>query len=93
MKRKKLARILNDFYDEKLKFLKDYNLHLNFQKMYKSADEDTIEFMYNICNMTKRDMLRWRTRLAEKGFELTPNEIEQYILIAAIVMSLIEPDL
>ena len=55
--------------------------------------EDTIEFMYNICNMTKIDMLIWRNRLAEKGFELTPNEIEQYILIAAIVMSLIEPDI
>ena len=60
--------------------------------MYKIADEATVEFMYNICNMTKKDMLRWRTRLAEKGFELTPNEIEQYILIAALVMHLVEPD-
>ena len=93
MKRKKLARILNDFYDDALPTDHAWDTYLNFLKMYKSADEDTIEFMYGICNMTKNDMLRWRTRLAEKGFELTPNEIEQYILIAAIVMSLVEPDI
>jgi hypothetical protein len=92
MKRKKLARILNDFYEDALPTDHAWDTYLNFLKMYKSADEDTVEFMYNICNMTKKDMLRWRTRLAEKGFELTPNEIEQYILIAALVMHLVEPD-
>jgi hypothetical protein len=93
MKRKKLARILNDFYEDALPTDHAWDTYLNFLDLYKSGDEDTVEFMYDICSMSHKEMLRWRTRLAEKGFELTPNEIEQYILIAAIVMSLVKPDM
>ena len=37
--------------------------------------------------MNKRDKLRWRTRLAELGFELTPNEVDQYLLILTLVLT------
>ena len=60
MKRKKLSKILNDFYT------------------------DTISI---------EEMLGWRNELAERGFELTPNEVEQYILIIALVLHVTKPDI
>lgn len=93
MKRKKLSRILEDFYTDTICIDVAWGIYLNFLKLYKCADEDTIEYMYKLSIMTQKEILGWRNELAERGFELTPNEADQYILIVALVLHITKPDI
>jgi len=91
MKRKKLSEILDAFYsDDAISIDTAWDIYLNFLKLYKSADEDTIQYMHKLSTMTTKEILGWRHEIAERGYELTPNEVEQYVLIIAIVLHLVK---
>jgi hypothetical protein len=36
--------------------------------------------------MNKKQMLEWRTRLAEMGMELTPDQVEDYIFVLSLAI-------
>tara|TARA_R110000824_G_scaffold62141_1_gene164754 strand:+ start:4723 stop:4881 length:159 start_codon:yes stop_codon:yes gene_type:complete len=40
-----------------------------------------MEYMHGVISMGAEERLRLRSRIAEKGFELTPNQLDQYIFL------------
>tara|TARA_Y100000296_G_scaffold34959_1_gene40520 strand:+ start:2716 stop:3018 length:303 start_codon:yes stop_codon:yes gene_type:complete len=82
-----LYDLLSTSYEEAIDIDKAWSLYNNFDELCINGDFTTILYVYKICMMDKRDRLRWRTRLAELGFELTPNEVDQYLLILTIVLT------
>ena len=87
MDKELLYDLLSGSYEDTIDIDKAWSLYNNFDDLCVSGDFTTIIYMYKICMMNKRDKLRWRTRLAELGFELTPNEVDQYLLILTLVLT------
>ena len=87
MDKKLLFDLLDNAYEEAIDIDKAWSLYNNFDELCINGDLTTIIYVYKICMMGKRDRLLWRTRLAELGFELTPNEVDQYLLILTIVLT------
>lgn len=87
MDKELLHDLLSAAYDDVIDIDKAWSLYENFDDLCIQGDFITILYVYKICMMNKVDKLRWRMRLAELGFELTPNEVDQYLLILTIVLT------
>ena len=60
-----------------------YKTYMNYNKLIFDADEETIDYLWRLVKCDHKGMLRVRMSFAEKGFELTPNQCEQYIFVLA----------
>jgi hypothetical protein len=87
MDKELLYDMLSASYEETIDINKAWNLYENFDELCFNGDFSTILYLYKICMMNQREKLKWRTKLAELGFELTPNEVDQYLLILTIVLT------
>ena len=87
MDKELLHDLLSVAYEDVIDIDKAWSLYENFDDLCIQGDFITILYVYKICMMNKVDKLRWRMRLAELGFELTPNEVDQYLLILTIVLT------
>ena len=87
MDKELLYDLLSTSYEDTIDIEKAWSLYQNFDELCIDGDFTTIVYLYKICMMDKRARLEWRTRLAELGFELTPNEVDQYILILTLVLT------
>ena len=47
---------------------------------------DNVPNFIKFINMRKRDKLLWRTKRAEEGIELTPDEVDKYIGLVRYVI-------
>ena len=82
-----LYDMLSAAYHDTIDIDKAWSLYENFDELCINGDFSTILYLYKVCMMNSKEKLRWRTKLAELGFELTPNEVDQYLLILAIVLT------
>tara|TARA_R100001163_G_C4916790_1_gene98717 strand:- start:281 stop:553 length:273 start_codon:yes stop_codon:yes gene_type:complete len=87
MDKELLHDMLSSAYEDTIDINKAWSLYENFDELCINGDFTTILYLYKICMMNKKEKLKWRTRIAELGFELTPNEVDQYLLILTIVLT------
>ena len=87
MDKELLYDMLSSAYVDTIDINKAWSLYENFDELCINGDFTTILYLYKICMMNKQEKLKWRTKIAELGFELTPNEVDQYLLILTIVLS------
>ena len=86
MEQEELLTLLVILYDNTIDFDKAWRTYNNFLAIFKDEDEDTIDYLLNIVNMNYRQKLLLRNRIAERGYELTPNELDQYIFILLMAL-------
>ena len=86
MKHEELLTLLVILYDNTIDFDKAWRTYNNFLAIFKDEDEATIDYLLNIVNMNYRQKLLLRNRIAERGYELTPNELDQYIFILLMAL-------
>ena len=86
MKHEDLLTLLVILYENTIDFDKAWRTYNNFLAIFKDEDEDTIDYLLNIVNMNYRQKLLLRNRIAERGYELTPNELDQYIFILLMAL-------
>jgi len=59
-------------------------------ELYQGVVNDPFQFpmeqLEQLYNMDKEDRLTWRTELAERGYEMTPIQVDQYIFIVKTAM-------
>ena len=62
-------------------------------ELYEEARENPNEYppevLKSLIEMDREDRLIWRTELAERGYEMTPMQVDQYIFI---IQTAIEKD-
>jgi len=87
MDKELLHDLLSAAYEDVIDIDRAWGLYESFDDLCVQGDFTTILYVYKICMMGKVEKLRWRMRLAELGFELTPNEVDQYLLILTIVLT------
>jgi hypothetical protein len=81
MKRHEIFNLLETFYNDTIESDSAWKTYRNFYAMCSGGDRPTIEYMYGVIRMGTEERLRLRSRIAERGFELTPNQLDQYIFL------------
>lgn len=81
MKKREIFSLLETFYNDTIESDTAWETYQNFYDLYSSGDQPTVDYMYGVISMGTRERLMLRSRIAEKGFELTPNQLDQYIFL------------
>lgn len=81
MKRQQLYILLEAFYSDAIESEDAWKTYNNFYEICCEGDKDTINYLHLVVDMEKDARLLLRNRIAEKGFELTPNQLDQYIFL------------
>ena len=81
MRQEKISTLLNALYNDAIKPDSAWETYIKFYKLCLDQDVDTMEYLQGVVNMDQKQRLILRNRIAERGFELTPNELNQYIFL------------
>ena len=63
-----------------------YDVYLDLIKQMKDNDDAT-DHMTQMISMNSYERLRWRMCLAEEGIEMTPSQVDEYIVILELALS------
>lgn len=86
MKQKEFNKVFYAWSKSDLDKEKAWQIYVNFNKIIKNKDSNMIEYLERIASLPKKDLLKWRTRLAEKGIELTPDQVIDYVFILSLAI-------
>ena len=86
MKQKQFNKILYRHGKSDLDIEKAWKIYLKCLELFKNENRNTIKYLEDMGLMKEKEKLRWRNKLAESGIELTPDEIDDYILILSLAM-------
>ena len=63
-----------------------YDTYLDLVKQI-DRDDSTAEHMARMIGMNREERLRWRMCLAEEGIEMTPSQVDEYVVILEMALS------
>lgn len=63
-----------------------YDTFLDLTKQLHETDKSLI-MMERMSEMTKAERLKWRRCLAESGIEMTPTQVDEYIILLDLAIS------
>ena len=86
MEKEKLHKILLSYYDDAINIDDAWKAYQNVLNMCRGDEFVMIFYLYTICNMNHKKRLLWRNELAEKGIELTPGQLDQYVRIINLAL-------
>ena len=87
MEKHVLLYTLASIYDSPLDGEMAWNCYSNLLILFLEEDYDTVIYLGAIGSFTHKQRLRLRSKIAERGFELTPNELDQYIFLILVAQS------
>ena len=67
-----------------------YETYVDLYKQIKSGSYFVITQMSRMSEMNKEERLHWRMCLAEEGIEMTPRQVDEYIVLLEIALSFTE---
>jgi hypothetical protein len=86
MKQQKISALLKALYHDTIKLESVNTTYNNFYKLCLDSDKSTMDYLHDVINMCLSERLELRSRIAERGFELTPNQLDQYIFILVLAI-------
>jgi hypothetical protein len=87
MNKKRFNLVLYNFCKSDIDKDRAWTIYLNFLKLFKEKNGVTIEYLEKIGCMNNSQKLIWRNKLAEKGIELTPDQVEDYVFILSLAIT------
>tara|TARA_Y100001951_G_scaffold105115_1_gene119976 strand:- start:534 stop:830 length:297 start_codon:yes stop_codon:yes gene_type:complete len=81
MKRQQIYELLESLYADAIEPESAWQTYQNFYHICTDGDKDTMDYMYNVIDMSATQRLELRRKMAERGFELTPSQLNQYIFL------------
>jgi hypothetical protein len=82
----KLGKILESVYDHAIEKKHAWEVFNNFLELFMMEELATSDYLCSLIELNKCQRLLFRNNLAELGYELTPNELNQYILLLIIAL-------
>jgi hypothetical protein len=70
------ATNIDDYYDTYLDLLQQLD-----------KNDDSLEYMARMVTMNSKERLEWRRCLAEEGIEMTPSQVDEYVVILELAIS------
>tara|TARA_R110000824_G_scaffold27621_6_gene93687 strand:- start:67 stop:354 length:288 start_codon:yes stop_codon:yes gene_type:complete len=86
MKQERIFNLLQALYIDTIKEESALRSYKNFLKICSDEDDTTLEYLLYVINMTAKERLVLRNSIAERGYELTPNELNQYIFLLMLAI-------
>tara|TARA_R110002020_G_C16042166_1_gene753806 strand:- start:165 stop:452 length:288 start_codon:yes stop_codon:yes gene_type:complete len=86
MKQEKIFTLLEALYGETIERESAWRTYQNFLNICADEDNETMDYMLHVVNMNHKERLNLRNLIAEKGYELTPNELNQYIFLLLLAI-------
>lgn len=87
MNKKTFKKILYNFKKSDLDVDHGWEVYLRIFKLFRENKcEKTLDYLESVGSMDQNQRLEWRTKLAEMGIELTPSQVEDYILILSLAI-------
>lgn len=88
MKKSKIAEIVETAYDWPLPEDQITKVYNNFVEMFSDElNYDAVKYCEDVANFSRQERKQYRNRLASMGFELRPDELDQYIAIIMFVLT------
>jgi len=87
MNKKEVVKILYSVYDEPIPEKKAWKTFQAFLNLFTEENGAVTNYLLSVIEFNRRQRLSFRNKLAEKGYELTPNQLNQYIFLLIIAMS------
>lgn len=87
MQKTTLIHVLSSVYEPTIDEEAAWAAYNNFIDLFLDEDPSTVDYLCTLCELTQRERLLLRCQIAEKGFELTPNELNQYILLILVALA------
>ena len=87
MNKEELYKTLSSIYNNPISELSAWEVFNNFLELFMSEDYHTVDYLCRVIELSVLERLSFRNELAELGFELTPNELNQYILLMIIALN------
>ena len=87
MQKTTLIQVLSSVYEPTIDEESAWAAYNNFIGLFLDEDPPTVEYLCTICELTQQERLLLRHKIAEEGFELTPNELNQYILLILVALA------
>ena len=50
-------------------------------------NDSSLEYMVRMVSMNSEERLQWRMCLAEEGIEMTPSQVDEYVVILELAIS------
>lgn len=86
MNMNKIGKILSSVYNNPLSESHAWEVFNNFLELFMMEELQTTDYLCSLIELNKTERLKFRNNLAELGYELTPNELNQYILLLIVAM-------
>ena len=86
MKRYQISVLLEAFYSDAIEPESAWQSYKSFYNICLDGDLNTMRYMYGVVNMDLKQRLQLRNRIAEKGYELTPTQLDQYIFVLCLAI-------
>ena len=86
MKKKEFNKVFYAWAKSNLEQEKAWDAYLKFSSLAKERDSDMMEYLERLASLSKEGLLQWRTRLSEKGVELTPDQVTDYVFIISLAI-------
>ena len=64
-----------------------YDTFLDLTKQITENGETALLMMERMSGMNTREKLRWRMCLAENGIEMTPTQVDEYIILLELALA------
>jgi hypothetical protein len=87
MHKTKLLHVLGSVYEPTIDDEAAWTAYNNFVDLFLDEDPPTMDYLCTICELTQQERLLLRYKIAEQGFELTPSELNQYILLILVALT------
>ena len=87
MEKATLLQVLGSVYEPAINGESAWAAYNNFIDLFLDEDPPTMNYLCTICELSQKERLLLRHSIAEQGFELTPNELNQYILLILVALA------
>ena len=64
-----------------------YDTFLDLTKQLSEKGDTAFNMMERMSGMDKQERLYWRMCLAEEGIEMTPSQVDEYIILLELALS------
>ena len=86
MKKKEIDFLLSAIYEEPIEISSAWRSYSSFVSLFDEDDQEIVDYLLNIVELNRKQRLDFRNKIAERGYELTPNQLNQYILLIMIAL-------
>tara|TARA_R110002020_G_scaffold81355_1_gene202190 strand:- start:90 stop:371 length:282 start_codon:yes stop_codon:yes gene_type:complete len=64
-----------------------YKTYKDLVEQIAEGDDYVITQMFRMSEMTVKERLKWRMCLAENGIEMTPIQVDEYVILLELALS------